>query len=148
MCLSRSSPLPIRHERGSVLVLGLGFIAVLLVGVAVATDAALAFVQRSALQARADAAVLAGVQAVDLDAYYRHGATSGTALVPSVARTSTLAHLQRSQASQEIPHMEIVQVTATEHAVETVLRAPIRTAFWPIDASISVVSRAELDYVG
>lgn len=148
MSRRRSSRLPIRHERGSVLVLGLGFIAVILIAVSVATDAALAFVQRSALQARADAAVLAGVQAIDLDTYYLRGATSGTALVPSIARTKTISHLQRSQVSSEIPHLEIVQVTATDRAVETVLRAPIRTAFWPLDASISVVSRAELDYVG
>lgn len=148
MRLSRSSRLFIRDDGGSVLVLGLGFIAVLLIAAAVATDATLAFVQRSALQARADAAVLAGVQAIDLDTYYVRGATSGTALVPSVARSKTLSHLQRSQASGEIPHLEIVQVTATDRAVETVLRAPIRTAFWPLDASISVVSRAELDYVG
>lgn len=138
----------VRDDRGSVLLLGLGFIAVILIAVSVATDAALAFVQRSALQARADAAVLAGVQAIDLDAYYLYGATPATVLVPATARTKTISHLQRVQASNPIHGLEIVTVTATDRAVEAVIKAPIRTAFWPIDASISVASRAQLDYVG
>lgn len=138
----------VRDERGSVLLLGLGFIAVILIAVSVAADAGLAFVQRSALQARADAAVLAGVQAIDLDAYYLHGATPATALVPGAARARTITHLQRAQASTQIPGLEIVSVMATDRAVEAVLRAPIRTAFWSIEASISVASRAQLDYVG
>lgn len=138
----------ISDDRGSVLLLGLGFIAVILIAVSVATDAALAFVQRTTLQARADAAVLAGVQAIDLDAYYLYGATAATALVPGAARATTVSHLQRAQASAEIPGLGIVSVTATERSVEAVLVAPIRTAFWPIDATISVASRAQLDYVG
>lgn len=138
----------IRDEQGSVLLLGLGFIAVILMAISVATDAALAVTQRSTLQARADAAVLAGVQAIDLDTYYLHGATAATALVPATARAQAITHLQRTQSSNDIPGMEIVSVVATNHTVEAVLRAPVRTAFWPIDARISVASRAHLDYVG
>ncbi len=136
------------NERGSVLLLGLGFIFVIVLAVSVATDAAIAFVQRSTLQARADAAVLAGVQAIDLGSYYAHGATSATTLVPGSARERTLTHLQRAQNSSEIRDLEIVSLVATDRTVEAVLRAPVRTAFWPIDASISVASQAQLDYVG
>lgn len=138
----------VSDDRGSVLLLGLGFMAVVLIAVSVATDAALAFVQRSALQARADAAVLAGVQAIDLDAYYLYGATPATTLVPGTARMKTMSYLQRAQVANEIPGVEIVTVTTTDRAVEAVLRAPIRSVFWPIDATISVASKAELDYVG
>lgn len=138
----------VREERGSVLLLGLGFMAVVLIAVSVAIDASLAFVQRSALQARADAAVLAGVQAIDLDAYYLYGATSATSLVPESARARTVSHLQRAQTSAQIPGVEIVSVVATDRVVEAVITAPIRTAFWPIKASISVASHAQLDYVG
>ena len=148
MIRRRDLVLRVRDERGSVLLLGLGFMAVVLVAVSVVIDASLAFVQRSALQARADAAVLAGAQAIDLDAYYLHGATSATALVPDSARARTVFHLQRAQASTQIPGVEIVSVVATDRAVEAVIRAPIRTAFWPIEASISVGSQAQLDYVG
>jgi hypothetical protein len=138
----------LRDDRGSVLLLGLGFMAVALLAISVATDAALAFVQRSALQARADAAVLAGVQAIDLDSYYRYGATPATALVPSAARVRVLEHFQRSQLSTEIDGAQIVSLTATPNVVAVQLRAPVRTAFWPVSASISVASQAQLDYVG
>lgn len=135
-------------DSGSILVLGLGFIGVVLLALSVAVDASLVFVQRTAVQARADSAVLAGAQAIDMDSYYTHGATTATRLVPQAARTRTLEHLQRSQQSEEIRNLEIVSVSASESIVETVLRVPVRTAFWPIDASISVRSAARLDYVG
>ena len=138
----------LRNDRGSVLLLGLGFVGVTLVALSVAVDASLAFVQRSVVQARADAAVLAGVQAIDFAAYYAHGATSGTTLVPDHARTSTLQHLQQANQRSAIEGLEIVSVTSTPSTVETVLRAPVRTVFWPIDASISVRAQARLDYVG
>ncbi len=138
----------ITDDSGSVLLLGLGLIGVVLLALSVAVDASLAFVQRSVLQARADSAVLAGAQAIDLDAYYAHGATSATRLVPHVARNRTLEHLLRTQQVEEIRGLEVVSVSATDALVEAVLRIPIRTAFWPIDASISVKAAAQLDYVG
>lgn len=139
---------PISGDSGSVLVLGLGFIGVLLLALSVAVDASLVFVQRAAVQARADSAVLAGVQAIDMDSYYTHGATTATRLVPQAARTRTLEHLQNSQNSEEIRSLEIVSISASDTTVETVLRVPVRTAFWPIDASMSVKAAARLDYVG
>lgn len=135
-------------ERGSVLLLGLGLLAVIVLALSVTTDAALAFTQRSTLQARADAAVLAGVQAIDLDAYYTHGATSATSLVPTSARSRVLEHLARAQASAPIEGIEVVSVTASNSSVQALLSAPVRTAFWPVEMTISVVSSAQLDYVG
>lgn len=138
----------VNDDRGSVLLLGLGFMGVVLMALSVAVDASLAFVQRSIVQARADAAVLAGVQAIDIDSYYAHGATPGTALIPHDARSRTFQHLERANRSSVIDGLEIVAVTATHSSVEAVLRVPVRTAFWPIDASISVRAQARLDYVG
>lgn len=135
-------------ERGSVLLLGLGFVGVTLVALSVAVDASLAFVQRSVVQARADAAVLAGVQAIDLATYYANGATSGTTLVPDQARNKTLQHLQQANQRSAIEGLEIVSVTSNSSTVETILRAPVRTVFWPIEASMSVRAQARLDYVG
>ena len=138
----------IDDQRGSVLLLGLGFMGVVLIALSVAVDASLAFVQRSVVQARADAAVLAGVQAIDIDSYYAQGATPGTALIPHDARSKTFQHLERANRSSQIDGLEIVAVTATSSSVEAVLRVPVRTAFWPIEASISVRAQARLDYVG
>jgi len=44
--------------------------------------------------------------------------------------------------------LEIVGVAGGDRGVVVELTAPIRTAFWPISASISVRSSASLDYVG
>ena len=135
-------------DEGSILVLGIGFIAVLLLAVSVVTDASMAFIQRSSLQARADAAALAGVQGIDLDSYYANGATEATALVPQSARMLAADQLTRAQRDSGIPGLEIVSLVATPYDVTTTLRAPIRTAFWPLDATITVESTARLDYVG
>lgn len=135
-------------DRGSVLVLGLGFIGVLLLALSVVIDASLALIQRSTLQARADAAVLAGVQAIDLDTYYAHGATSATRLVPQAARVKVVEHFERSQRSAAIPDAQVLSITADGSYVETVFQAPARLVFWPVEALITVKAAAQLDYVG
>ena len=135
-------------DRGSVLVLGIGLIGVLLLAVSVVTDASMAFIQRSALQARADAAVLAGAQGIDLDAYYVHGATEATVLVPSNARSLAADQLARAQEHSAIEGLEVVALSASPREISATLSAPIRTAFWPLEATITVESSAQLDYVG
>lgn len=136
------------NERGSVLLLGIGLMGVILLGISVVTDASLAFLQRQALQARADAAVLAGVQAIDLDHYYSHGATEATRLVPGSAREWVRQHVQEGQIREPIPGLAVVAVDGSDRLLSAELSAPLRTAFWPISASITVRSSASLDYVG
>lgn len=135
-------------EQGSVLVLGIGFIGVILLAISVVTDASMAFIQRQVLQARTDAAALAAVQAIDYDAYYRDGATQSTTLVPAGARGRAIAHLETDQTVDPIPGFEIVSINASPREVRVTTSAPIRTAFWPIEAVITVTSGASLDYVG
>lgn len=135
-------------DRGSVLVLGIGLVGVVLMAISVVTDASMAFVQRQALQARVDAAALSAVQAIDLDAYYRDGATQHTSLVPAVARSRVFQHLNVAQSVDPIPALEVVAVEASPRGVHVTVAAPIRTAFWPVEAMITVGSRASLDYVG
>lgn len=135
-------------ERGSVLVLGIGLIGVIVIALSVAVDASLAFIQRSTIQARADAAVLAGVQTIDLDTYYATGATPATRLSPQAAWSRTVQHLEHAQWSSRIEGLEVVSVEASPSEVSAVIAAPVRTAFWPIEATIRVHARAQLDYVG
>lgn len=136
------------NDRGSVLVLGIGLMGVIVLALSVAVDASLAFVQRSTIQARADAAVLAGVQTIDLDAYYATGATAATRLSAEEARSRTLQHLDRAQRASTIEGLTVVAVSASQSDVSAVIAAPLRTAFWPIQATIQVQARAQLDYVG
>jgi len=137
-----------RRDDGSVLLLGIGLIGALLLAMSVVTDASMAFLQRSTLQARADAAVLAGVQGIDLDAYYAYGASEATRLVPAAARTLAVGQLSQAQNATPITGMEIVSLVASDRDLRAVLRAPLRTAFWPLEANITVESAARLDYVG
>ena len=135
-------------EDGSVLLLGIGLIGVLFVAISVVTDASMAVHQRSVLQARADAAVLAGSQGVDLTSYYLRGATTATTLVPSEARSLALRQIEQAQIDATIDGLEVVALTASSTTVTAVLQAPIRTAFWPIEALIMVESSGRLDYIG
>jgi hypothetical protein len=83
----------LRDDRGSVLLLGIGFVIVCLLAVAVAVDVSAAFLQRRALMSIGDAAALAGAQAIDLDAYYENGATKGTRLVPRLVAGAARRHV-------------------------------------------------------
>ena len=52
------------------------------------------------------------------------------------------------QIDASIDGLEVVDLTALPTTVTAVLRAPIRTAFWPIEATMTVESAGRLDYVG
>lgn len=79
---------PSNNDRGSIMVLTLGFIAICVLAVAVVVDASTVFLQRRALQAAVDSAALAGAQAIDLDVYYQRGAADGVTLDPASVRTA------------------------------------------------------------
>lgn len=83
------------HDEGSILVLSLGFIVICILALAVVVDASSVFLARRALQAQADAAALAGAQAIDLDAYYAAGAASRIRLDPSGIRAAVERHVRR-----------------------------------------------------
>jgi hypothetical protein len=136
------------EERGSILLLGIGLMAVVLIAISVVTDASMAFLQRQKLQARADAAVLSGVQSIDRDHYYAHGATENTRLLPAGASARTREHIERAQTRDPIPGLVIIGIGGSDRVIGAEIAAPVRTAFWPISASISVRSSASLDYVG
>jgi threonine dehydrogenase-like Zn-dependent dehydrogenase len=84
------------RDEGSILVLGLGFIVICIVAVAIVVDASSMFLARRSLQARADAAALAGAQAVDLATYYADGPASRIALDPYRVRAAVERHVRRS----------------------------------------------------
>ena len=64
------------------------------------------------------------------------------------ARSLARNQLALAQDASPIPGMEVVSLTASDRELHAVLRAPLRTAFWPLEATITVVSAARLDYVG
>jgi hypothetical protein len=82
-------------DDGSILVLSLGFIVICILALAVVVDASSVFLARRALQSQADAAALAGAQAIDVDAYYSGGADARIRLDPSRIRATVERHVRR-----------------------------------------------------
>jgi len=82
-------------DDGSILVLSLGFIVICFLALAVVVDASTVFLARRALQSQADAAALAGAQAIDVDAYYSGGADARIRLDPAGIRRAVEGHVRR-----------------------------------------------------
>jgi uncharacterized membrane protein len=137
-----------RGDEGSVLLLGLGFLGICLLALAVVTDTASLFLQRMALQARADAAALNGAQGIDLDAYYAQGATTATALIPSIAVARVVAVIQEADTHDPISGLAVEQIRVVDQVVRVELAAPGRLTFFTMleAPTIRVRSDARLDH--
>lgn len=137
-----------RGDEGSVLLLGLGFLGICLLALAVVTDTASLFLQRMALQARADAGALNGAQGIDLDAYYAQGATTATALVPSIAVARVVAVIQEADTHDPISGLAVEQIRVVDQVVRVELAAPGRLTFFTMleAPTIRVRSDARLDH--
>ncbi len=139
-------------DRGSTLVLGIGLAALCLLAGVVGIDVAAAFLQRQQLLALADAAALAGAQAIDLEAYYEHGASAATALDAAAVPVRVRRHLAAAGAASSVPGLRVEQVVSDRDDVRVVLSAPLSLPFWPDVAQaamgerIVVTARARLAY--
>lgn len=140
----------VSDDRGSVLILGVGLIAVVLLAVAVLADASVAFLQRQQLFALADAAALAGAQAIDLEAYYADGASAATRLDAVAVPGRVRAHLERSRAADAIDGLVVDHITSDGQQVVVALSAPLRLPFLlGLDGSrVAVEARSQLAYRG
>jgi hypothetical protein len=97
-------------DRGSVLLLTLGFVVVIVMAIGVVVDASSVFLQRRSLAALADGAALAGAQSIDVDAYYRRGAQA--ALRPSISqvRSDVLDYLRSARAERDGVRVERIAI--------------------------------------
>ncbi len=136
-----------RDDTGSVMVLGLVAIAICLLSVVVAVDASAAFLQRRALVAIADAGALAGAQALDVDAYYREGASAATSLSPGEVEKRVRAFLLRTGATA-VPGLSLDSVTSDGRYVTVSVSAPLDLPFLRsmADDPLRAESRARLAY--
>jgi uncharacterized membrane protein len=128
--------------------LGLGFLGICLLALAVVTDTASLFLQRMALQARADAGALNGAQGIDLDAYYAQGASTATALIPSIAVARVVAVIQEADTHDPISGLAVEQIRVVDQVVRVELAAPGRLTFFTMleAPTIRVRSDARLDH--
>ena len=110
------------------MLLALGFLAIILLAIAVVTDVSAVFLQRRSLASIADGAALAGSQAVDLSAYYRRGASAGLSPEPARVRSVVLEYIRDAQASGEVSGLVVESVRIEGRTVLVRLR---RTATAP-----------------
>ncbi len=82
-------------EEGSAIVLILGLIVVCFLALGVVVDVSTVYLARRSLQAQADAAALAGAQAIDLDHYYAYGASEEIRLEPMAVRSAVERQVRR-----------------------------------------------------
>lgn len=114
------------EERGSVLILGLGAVVLGLMGLVVGIDASAAFLQRRALVSLADASALAGAQGIDLDSYYRQGASDATMLDPRGVEARVTEYLAQVHV---IEGLRLEGVDSDGRSVTVRLSAPLRLPF-------------------
>lgn len=140
--------LPARDQRGSVLLLGVGLVLCCLLGITVLVDVSAAFLQRQQLLAVADAAAIAGAQAIDLPGYYAEGALATTRLDASAVSNAVEAHLTRAGTRAVIPGMVVSRVWSDGRQVLVALRSPLRLPFLSglFEGDVSVESWAQLGY--
>lgn len=106
------------RDKGSILVLSLGFIVICILALAVVVDASTVFLARRALQSQADGAALAGAQAIDLEAYYARGASARIELDASGIRAAVERHARRDPGDGRLTGVtlrgDVVEVTMTD----------------------------------
>ncbi len=137
-----------RDDTGSVVLLGIVLVAVCLLALAVVVDVSSLFVQRRNLAAIADAAALAGAQAIDLDAYYAHGASRATTLDPSGVARVVRANVVAVASTDRLRGIRLDEVRSDGESVSIRLSAPVTVPFLGslIGERAAVEARARLDY--
>lgn len=137
----------IGNERGSVLLLGIAFIGITLLAIAVVTDASAMFRQHRALTAIADGAAIAGSQGLDIATYYERGATTNSALDPS--RVSAIVNRFLATTSSTAP-IRLEHLSSHQGVVRVELSAPIQLTFFPnsVTGPMRATGVARLDYRG
>ena len=111
------------------LILVIGCVAVLALLVAVTVDAARLYLARRALDGVTDAAALAAVQAVDLDAVYAGGVTTRLPVDEAGARRAVRRYLDASDAADDLDGLTVVAIEVGPDEVTVRTRAVVRLPF-------------------
>jgi gamma-glutamyl-gamma-aminobutyrate hydrolase PuuD len=128
--------------------MGVGLVVVCLLAVTALVDVSAAFLQRQQVMAVADAAAIAGAQAIDLPAYYAEGASAATHLDPDRVEAAVEAHLTLAQARRIIPGLALCRVWSDGRQVVVAMRAPVHLPFLSglFGGEVGVESWAQLEY--
>lgn len=132
-------------DRGSVLPLVIGIVAIVLTMVTVVTDVSVLWLQRRALQATVDGAALAGAQAVDLPSVYAGGAHGDLRLDPRAARAAVRSYVRAVPTT--LRSLRVASVTTTATTVTVRATAQSRPPFLSLIAGRGITVTAEASAV-
>jgi hypothetical protein len=118
-----------RGDRGSVLPLVIGLVAIVLTLITVVTDVGALWLQRRDLQATVDGAALAGAQAVDLRTVYAGGAQGTLPLDPAAARRSVRSFLASVPEPKRLNGFRLVLVRVSTGTVRVQASSTARLPF-------------------
>jgi hypothetical protein len=146
LVIRQSSPSGLHGDRGSVLLLSIGLFTVVVAFFAVVADVAAIRMARQELLAHADAAVLAAVKAVDVEALIDDGyvEVSGMLLVP-IDRDRAVAavqdHLSASGAHDRFRGLTIERLSVDKAQASLHLAATVRPPFTHLVTTLTGVGR-------
>ena len=117
----------LRHERGSVMVLGLGLAVAALMVITLAVNVSSVWIARHSLDSVADGCALAAAQAVDVEVIYRDGVTSRIPLNQTLARQYVASYLAKGNVRSQFTNFTVrsVRVTRNQVRVEVQALAPL-----------------------
>jgi len=119
----------LRDDRGSVLPLVIGVVAIVMALLTVVTDVSVLFLQRRSLQATVDGAALAGAQAVDLGPVYSGGAHGDLRLDPPAVRAAVRAYASAVPSARQLLAFRLMTVRVDAATVTVRARAIARPPF-------------------
>jgi len=140
-----------RDERGQVTVMIVGFAFILMVLVAVVTDASAAYLQHSGLDTIADGAALTGADALDRNAVYNGGLGDEPQLDPVAAKAAIEQYLIDTDAYGRYPELHVVPVVSGNQVTVTVtapLDLPLNVPGADDTATIGATGSAILTLAG
>jgi uncharacterized membrane protein len=110
-------------DEGSILLLTLGFALIALALILVVTDASKVFLTRRSLVSAADGAALAGVQSLDVDAFYAGKGGGALPLDGDAAVTTVRRYVEDAGLQEDYVELEVVDVRVEAGEVTVTLRA-------------------------
>jgi len=129
-----------RDERGQVTVMIVGFAFILMVLIAVVTDASAAYLQHSGLDTVADGAALTGADALDTNAVYHGGIGDAPPLDPVAATAAIEKYLVDTGAYGRYPGLTY-DLDVSSNEVTIVVHAPL-------DLPLNVPGTENTDTIG
>jgi hypothetical protein len=133
-----------KKDEGSVLVLGIGLMVIAISLITTLVNVATVWIARNSLDAVADGAVLAAVQAVDVSSVYTEGVGTTLRINPVQAKIKASQYVNLARAEGGLDNLRITSLSIGIQSVSVTLSSDIRLPFEYLATSrvVTATSRA------